>query len=224
MIIRQNPLLSCDGDEESRHICSHIARNSIDAIAAFAAAYPRCRSSGYFLSTALVECIYHLVYILQDSALQIDRPAVLDSFQKAYQLLSDFASTWITAKRALHALSAAIFSGGDVTALYKAITRRHREGSEQFHSMSRDGTLGIEMGVSPDTSLAAFLFNPVPEFDAAGSLSFLGPTMSQLSAQILQSDHQATAKPSTSTARNSEYISASGSSINLNCAPIFTNP
>ena len=108
---------------EAKRFCALIAKHSIDGIAAYASACSKPQSSGYFISTALVECIFHLVYTLQDQKQHIDREAAITAFRNAYKLLCDFASTWTTAKRALHALSSAIFSGGDTNATIEALFR-----------------------------------------------------------------------------------------------------
>jgi len=187
MIIRQNPVLSCGRGEESRHFCANLAQQSIDAIAAFASACPRIRSSGYFISTALVECIYHLVYILQDKALRIDRQAVLDSFRHAYQLLLDFAQTWITAKRALQALSSAIFSGGDANALFEALSQSQNEQSDRMDESPQE--VSSQNSRSPTQSLSDQMFQRSGSPNLA-MVSMQTPTMTDISNQILQQESQ----------------------------------
>ncbi|KAF2802372.1 uncharacterized protein BDZ99DRAFT_482811 [Mytilinidion resinicola] len=110
MTIRQNPILSGESGQEARKLCAVLARDSVEAIAAFANACPGIRPSGYFISTALVECIYHLVYLLKDPGLQTDGSAALESFHSAYQLLVELAGTIEPANHALEALKIAISS------------------------------------------------------------------------------------------------------------------
>ncbi|KAF2494597.1 hypothetical protein BU16DRAFT_589557 [Lophium mytilinum] len=110
MTIRQNPILSGESGQEARKFCAVLARDSIEAIAAFASVCPGIRPSGYFISTALVECIYHLAYLLKDPELQTDGSAALESFHSAYQLLVELAETIEAAKHALEALKIAISS------------------------------------------------------------------------------------------------------------------
>src|ERR1700744_3857823 len=118
MIIRQNPILSGGSGQEARRFCAVLARDSVEAIAAFASVCPCIRPSGYFISTALVECVYHLVYLLKDPELQSDEPAALESFQCAFKLLSELAGTIDSAKHALDAVKRAIFSSDqDVSGL-----------------------------------------------------------------------------------------------------------
>lgn len=169
MIIRQNPILSCEGDDEARHFCAVDAKHSIDAIAAFWAACPRPRSSGYFLSTALVECIFHLVFTLQDPTQSIHRQASITSFWKACKLLRDFASIWIIAKRALQAISSAIFSGGDANALFEALARPGTDQSDRMEDTpsSHGGKSNInsrqELSPNMNFDLDLALQDPFPD-------------------------------------------------------------
>ncbi|KAH8892290.1 hypothetical protein GQ53DRAFT_823084 [Thozetella sp. PMI_491] len=228
MIIRQNPTLSCDGDEEARLFCAHLARNSIDAIAAFANACPRIRSSGYFISTALVECIYHLVYILQDRSLEIDRPPLLDAFRKAYQLLSDFASTWVTANRAVRALSFAIFSGGDANALFEAISKPQSEHSEKVQDTPRDDMMTFDHDHSPTLTFAEMLLQPTAGA-SLGGLGSLGPvpSLTELSDQILQQEqhrsHIHLSYADSSGFMNMEYLPNPFDDMNLGHGSTFSS-
>lgn len=194
MIIRQNPVLSCDGDEEARLFCAHLAKQSIDAIATFSNSCTRSRTSGYFISTALVECIYHLVYILQDRSLCVDRPTLLDAFRMAYQLLSDFASTWTTSRRALQALSSVIFSGGDANALFEAISKTQSEGGDRLQDTPRNEGQGFGNDWSPGTNFVELLLGSGLDF-GNGSASAAAPTLNQLADQILQQESQQPTQP-----------------------------
>ncbi|TVY18039.1 hypothetical protein LARI1_G001625 [Lachnellula arida] len=111
MIIRQNPLLSHSCNEEGKSFCALLAKDTIEAILAFAEVCPQIRASGYFLSTALVECIYHLVFIVKSNPTQVQHVDAIGSFRCAYQLLVDYSGIWTTAKRALQALGTAVFDG-----------------------------------------------------------------------------------------------------------------
>jgi hypothetical protein len=129
MLIRQNPLFPPDSGPDpssspssTKALCALLATHNISAIAAFTSSFPRFRPSGYFITTALVESIYHLVHILQDPSLEADRVSALESFRMAYNLLLEFAQTLNSARRAVRALRSAIFSGGGATSLFEAIT------------------------------------------------------------------------------------------------------
>ena len=179
MIIRQNPLLSSKCNGEDKQFCAVLAKDSIEAMAAFANACPRIRASGYFLCTALVECIYHLVYILQDRTTQVDRAAAIGSFRGAYQLLVDFANTWITARRAVQALGTAIFSDGGPNSFFEAISER-TDPSERMDDTPRD-----DGPASPDHHHS---FSP--QASQPDMMTLQTPTMTQISQQILQQEAQ----------------------------------
>ena len=229
MIIRQNPMLSCDGDEEARHFCAHLARASINAIAAFVSECPKARSSGYFISTAIVECIYHLVYIVQDRGLDTDRSAALDAFRKAYQLLTDLAPTWITARRALRVISSVICSGGDANALFEAISRPRSEPTERLQDTPRDEDLELGSGQSPvpAPAFAELLLGSVTDCNmdsGAGSFSLPAPTMSQISDQILELDSRRSGLPNyTNDPRFADYIPDNYVDMDMDCAEMFSN-
>jgi hypothetical protein len=124
MIIRQNPLVSYPSDQKAtQQLCALISSHSIEAISAFANACPGMRPAGYFISTALVECIYHLVYVLRDPNLQLDRSGALEAFRVAYELLLRFTETVNSAKNAIMALKLAIFSGGSENPFSSVISK-----------------------------------------------------------------------------------------------------
>jgi hypothetical protein len=181
MLILQNPLLSPRCNEEGKQFCARLAKDSIEAISAFANAYPRIRASGYFISTALVECIYHLVYNLQDQATGADRAATVASFRAAYQLLVDFGNTWITARRALKALGTAIFSEHDPDSFFETLSERAYE-SERMDDTPRENVLGSRPS-SP--------YHPSqPQMLESDTVPVQTPTLTQLSQQILQQEAQ----------------------------------
>jgi hypothetical protein len=193
MIIRQNPVLSCVGDDESKLFVALLARHTIDAIAAFVNSCPRIRSSGYFISTALVECICHVVYILQDSTLAIDRAATFESFRNAYQLLVDFAQTWITAKRALHALSSTVFSGEDTDGIFEAILNTQNAQGDRTEEGPEEA--GMDMSFFndhlPDSNMSNQMVQPTRNFNPGlTSIPRAIPTLAQISNEILLQEGQ----------------------------------
>ncbi|KAH8819259.1 hypothetical protein F5884DRAFT_848585 [Xylogone sp. PMI_703] len=202
MIIRQNPIVSCEGDEETRQLCSSIAKDCIDAIGAFADACPRIRSCGYFITTALVECIYHLVHILQDSSLKFDRTATLDSFCNAYQLLTNFAQTWSTAKRALDALSAVIFSITNASSIFNTISDSQDEQGDRIGEILENR--GINSEDQDDLMLSvevpAQTFQLIENSSSARTpISMHTPQLPAISHQVMQQEgrHRLQAQNST---------------------------
>lgn len=80
----------------------------MDAIAAFTESCPSIVPCGFFFSTALLECIYHLILAMRGTATQEQREVSIRSFQLAYQLLEQFSRGLDTAKRALRALNSVV--------------------------------------------------------------------------------------------------------------------
>ncbi|TVY47622.1 Terreic acid cluster-specific transcription factor [Lachnellula occidentalis] len=129
MIIRQNPLLSHSCNEEGKSFCALLAKDTIEAISAFANVCPQIRASGYFLSTALVECIYHLVFIIKSNHTQIQYVDAIESFRCAYQLLTDYSGIWTTANRALQALGTAVFDGNSLDEFLHTLSSKSADSS-----------------------------------------------------------------------------------------------
>lgn len=81
----------------------------IEAIAAFADNITNIEPCGFFFSTALVECVYHLVFAIQDAPVNEERTSIVSSLKLSYQLLVRFSLSLDTAKRAIRALDSAVF-------------------------------------------------------------------------------------------------------------------
>lgn len=96
----------------------------IEAIAAFTDNVTNIAPCGFFFSTALVECVYHLVFAIQDAPANEDRASIISSLKLPYQLLVRFSHTLDTAKRAIRALDSAVFPGsaGSLTDRYDGDT------------------------------------------------------------------------------------------------------
>lgn len=118
MLIRRNPVKSAREDDESHQSCARLAVQSIEAMTAYSHACPRNRAAGYFLSTALVECICHLLYILQDRGEPpaVDRASLISSVREAHTRLCELSETCMTAKRAVNVLCETISVGGEESA------------------------------------------------------------------------------------------------------------
>lgn len=188
MIIRQNPALSTTGDAEGRSLCITISHQSIDAIAAYWKTSPQIPASVIVHTTALVECIFHLVYALHDNSNDDDRSAATVAFARAHGLLRDFAANFSTAKRALRALSMAIHCEGDSTSVFNAVTRpgSDQPGHEKSTSTMAADALGVDIDATNyQTTLGSFFG---AEFNASGSGSVTQPTFGHSSFQNSRQD------------------------------------
>lgn len=118
MLIRRNPVKYAKEDGESHQTCARLATQSIEAITAYTHSCPRNRAAGYFISTALVECICHLLYILQDrsESVAFDRATLVSAVRDAHTLLCELSETCVTAKHAVNVLCETISVGGEDTA------------------------------------------------------------------------------------------------------------
>lgn len=160
MLIRQNPLSPPDSgpgpssNSTPKSLCALLATHTISAITAFTATFPRFRPSGYFITTALVECIYHLVHVLQDPSLEANRASALDSFRTAYNLLLEFAQTLNSARRAVRALRTAIFSGTGPTSPFEAITAAPGSDERGVNATRSSGDERVDSRESEEYSLA----------------------------------------------------------------------
>lgn len=108
LTIRQNPLHKTDQNSLSQNLCVSLASQVIDAIAAFTDSIANIEPCGFFFSTALVECIYHLIFAIQRNPPEAERTSGVDSLKRSYQLLVRFSRTLDTAKRAIRALGLAM--------------------------------------------------------------------------------------------------------------------
>lgn len=111
LTIRQNPLHRSNQNSHPQDLCASLASQIIEAIAAFADSITNIEPCGFFFSTALVECIYHLIFTIQDSSSPTERPSSISSLKLSYQLLVLFSRTLDTAKRAIRALDSTVFPG-----------------------------------------------------------------------------------------------------------------
>lgn len=107
LTIRQNPIQKRKGTRCSS-LCISLAAETVDAIAAFTDSCPSIIPCGFFFSTALLECIYHLILAMRATPTHEQREVSIKSFQLAYHLLEQFSKSLDTAKRALRALSSVV--------------------------------------------------------------------------------------------------------------------
>jgi hypothetical protein len=107
LTIRQNPIQKHQ-DTEGHSLCLSLAAQTVDAISAFSARCPSIAPCGFFFSTALLECIYHLIFAMRNTPTDDERGATVRSFRLAYRLLEKFSQVLDTAKRALRALNSVV--------------------------------------------------------------------------------------------------------------------
>lgn len=107
LTIRQNPIQKRK-DTRCNSLCISLAAETVDAIAAFTDSCPSIIPCGFFFSTALLECIYHLILAMRATPTHEQREVSIRSFQLAYQLLEQFSKSLDTAKRALRALNSVV--------------------------------------------------------------------------------------------------------------------
>ncbi|KAJ6010384.1 hypothetical protein N7451_001796 [Penicillium sp. IBT 35674x] len=142
MIIRQNPLWPCQGNSDMKHFCALVAHDTIEAIALYIWACGRVRPSGFFFITSLVECMYHLMSALQDSALKADHETALEAFRIADQVLEDLSKTLSSASRARAAIQSIInpavgtLANNDETELVQPDNDPHSTGGSQHTAAS----------------------------------------------------------------------------------------
>jgi hypothetical protein len=83
-------------DAESQDICALLATEIVEAIVTFIRIRSHFRPSGFFLTTALIECIYHLMFVIQGLGCDEERRFAVKPLRIAYQLLVDFIrKRWI---------------------------------------------------------------------------------------------------------------------------------
>lgn len=107
LTIRQNPIQKHQ-DTKSHAICVSLAAQTVDAISAFTERCTHIIPCGFFFSTALLECIYHLILVIRAIPTEEQRRVSMRSLQLAYQLLEQFSQALDTAKRALRALNSVV--------------------------------------------------------------------------------------------------------------------
>jgi hypothetical protein len=117
MLIRQNPLQQSSFDPETAYFCARLSREVISGHDVYLERYQGARASGYFMTTSMVECIYHLAPVLHYSK---DRPqehkACVKALKQAHAILMQLSLRMNVAKKALKALSGVITRwGGDVS-------------------------------------------------------------------------------------------------------------
>jgi hypothetical protein len=160
MLIRQNPVRQATFSPETAHLCSRLARQIIDSHSLFLSRYPSARATGYFATSSIVECIYHLALVLQHSKDETEHAACASAFRLAHDILVKISSYNNVASRALKALTGVVnkwCGGGNESRV---------NGAQGGNGVSRE-TLGVALSNSP----AAGVFVPCPQDDPHNHIS-----------------------------------------------------
>lgn len=113
MLIRQNPVRHAAFEPETAHFCARLAREIIRSHDLYILRYPEARAMGYFATTSLVECIYHLALVMRYSKEDdTEHNACVAAFDQAHGILVRLSVYNNVAKRALEALNGVIRKWG----------------------------------------------------------------------------------------------------------------
>lgn len=112
MLIRQNPVRQAAFNPDTSHVCSRLSREVINAHDLFITRFPGARATGYFTTSSVVECIYHLAPVMHHSKDDTEHAACLDAFNQAHGILVRLSSYNNVAKNALKALNGVVRKWG----------------------------------------------------------------------------------------------------------------
>ena len=155
MLIRQNPVRQVAFSPETAHLCAGLARQIIEAHDLFISRYPEDRATGYFTTSSIVECIYHLALVLHHCKDEQERAVCASAFRVAHGILVKISSYNEVANKALKALTGVInkwCSGNETRA----------DGAEGENGVSRvtGNILGIPLP-NPQTGVSV----PWPQYN-----------------------------------------------------------
>ncbi|EME43714.1 hypothetical protein DOTSEDRAFT_71540 [Dothistroma septosporum NZE10] len=105
LLIRQNPVRRSSFVPETAHLCSRLARQIIVAHDVFVSQWRSARPTGYFTTSSIVECIYHLALVLHNSRDESEHAACVSAFRLAHSVLVRLSSYCKVAEKALRALN-----------------------------------------------------------------------------------------------------------------------
>ncbi|KAK3117447.1 hypothetical protein LTR53_001212 [Teratosphaeriaceae sp. CCFEE 6253] len=113
MLIRQNPVRQTAFIPDITYLCSRFACQIIGAHELFISRYSSTRATGYFTTSSMVECIYHLALVLHHSKDEEEHTACVSAFQLALDILLRLSSYKKVANRALEALTCVVRRWGN---------------------------------------------------------------------------------------------------------------
>lgn len=106
MLIRQNPVRQTGFNPEAASFCASLARGIIIAHDLYVSQYPEASPAvGYFATSSIVECIYHLAPVLHYSREADEHAACVSAFNQAHNILVRLSTYTNSAKRAVEALT-----------------------------------------------------------------------------------------------------------------------
>lgn len=86
-------------------MCSRLSREVINAHHQFISRYSGARAIGYFTTSSIVECIYHLAPVMHHSKDNEEQAASVAAFKQAHGILVRISAYNNVAKKALKALN-----------------------------------------------------------------------------------------------------------------------
>ncbi|SCO35176.1 uncharacterized protein FFMR_03786 [Fusarium fujikuroi] len=172
MLIKQNPVRQSAFNPETAHFCARLSREIIRSHHVYLSQYPEARASGYFTTSSIVECIYHLAPVIHCSVDSNERSACVSAFNQARGILVKLSAYNNVAKKALKALNGVIkkwgtgdikgSSGGKDTSALQGVLQDHNnlDVPPQIHEFMRrievqDGqdSFDIDLGELMDMSM-----------------------------------------------------------------------
>ncbi|SCV27517.1 uncharacterized protein FFB14_01590 [Fusarium fujikuroi] len=172
MLIKQNPVRQSAFNPETAHFCARLSREIIRSHHVYLSQYPEARASGYFTTSSIVECIYHLAPVIHCSVDSNEHSACVSAFNQARGILVKLSAYNNVAKKALKALNGVIkkwgtgdikgSSGGKDTSALQGVLQDHNnlDVPPQIHEFMRrievqDGqdSFDIDLGELMDMSM-----------------------------------------------------------------------
>ncbi|KAF9771579.1 hypothetical protein IL306_010777 [Fusarium sp. DS 682] len=133
MLIKQNPVRQSAFNPETAHFCAQLSREIIRSHDLYLSQYPEARASGYFTTSSIVECIYHLAPVIHRSIDSNEHSACVSAFNQAHGILVRLSAYNNVAKKALKALNGVIkkWGSGDTTGSSGSKDTSARQGEVQ---------------------------------------------------------------------------------------------
>ncbi|KAF5628929.1 hypothetical protein F52700_8022 [Fusarium sp. NRRL 52700] len=116
MLIKQNPARQLGSNPETVYFCAQVSRQIIRSHHLYLLQYPQAaRACGYFTTSSVVECIYHLAPVIHRSIDGSEHSACVTAFNQAHGVLVTLSAYNNVAKKALRALNGVIKKWGSDT-------------------------------------------------------------------------------------------------------------
>lgn len=164
MLIRQNPISQTAFQPETAYLCARLSRDIIHAHGIFIANYPSARATGYFTTSSLVECIYHLVPVLFHSRDESEQNACAMALDQAHAILIQISIALNIAKKALKAIQGVTNrwgSTGQSTRIQHGGSGKVQLGSAADHSHHRAPVPATQSPERIDTTTGQDVFSSI---------------------------------------------------------------